>query len=178
MYTHSIQRLSKVMMAASWIGALCYPLFQIWFWFLNPRRFESLSLNRFLQNTNFSSISDAQILLAFTVSLIGALLLSYGLWRLAKMFKEFLSGHFFTPLATRHLRVFALCLLITAIYRVFQTSLLSAILTWHNAPGLRQLIFNFGSQELSTTFVAGLLFAIAWCFDAAHKIDSENKEFI
>lgn len=174
----SMRRLSKLMIALCWLGIFAFPLFQFWFWLLNPNSIASLEVSNHLGNIDFSQISEAQILFALLLSLAGALLLSYGLVRLMKMFREFLAGNFFTKTAIEHLHVFSLFLLISVIYRVVQTGLLSAVLSWHNPPNQRQLVLSFGSHELSTLFVAGLLFTIAWCFREANRIELENREFV
>lgn len=176
--TRQVRGLSKLMICFCWVGIVAYPTFQIWFWLFNPSKFQSLPVANFLSGTNLAAVSNAQIALALAVSLIGALLIGYALYRLANMFKEFIAGNFFAAKTIRHLYVFTLLLLISVIYKIIQTGLLAAVLSWHNPPGQRQLVLNFGSQEISTLFIVGVLLAVTWCFRKAHQIETENKEFI
>ena len=178
MISMSIQRLSRFMIALCWGGIIGFPIFQLWFWLFNPNSLASLKMTSHLKNTDVSQTSEFQILLALVLSLGGALILSYGLFRLYRMFCEFIDGHFFTKEAIGHLHAFSFFLFVSVIYRVIQTGLMAAVLTWHNPPGQRQMVLSLGSQELSTLFVAGLLLTITWCFREANRIDVENKEFV
>ena len=133
---------------------------------------------QFAQPLRMEFIGPVNLVLGFLVSSIPKGLMMYGVWRLRELFGLYRIGTFFTPTNAGHLHAFALILLITVVSSPVIDILQSLVLTMNYPEGERSISINFSTDDLSTLFLAGVMFAIAWTMREGHRLAEENAEFV
>lgn len=153
------------------------PIAMAWFWLNFDSSIESLSIYNegILQ---LETIVSWQIVTASSFSLLGSLIFAYGLFQLRKLFINFTSREYFTQPNLECMYRFSLVLFITATLKLFDTAVMSLVLTWNNPPGERALSVTLGSNEFWSLFIAATFLAITWSFREGVILAKENAEFV
>lgn len=172
-----IQRISRVMQAASWLSLLLVGLSWLWLG-LMPEAWIPVAARQTGLVIDASGIQMPQQVIVVLVLLLPFATLAYGLWRLQALFGLYAQGTFFTRANIQALRAFAGSLAIAALLSPLVSGLLSVVLTWNNPPGQKALHISFGSQQGLLLLIGGAFWVIAWIMGEAKKIADENAEII
>jgi signal transduction histidine kinase/FixJ family two-component response regulator len=114
--------------------------------------------------------------LGFCASLPSLFVLSYGLWRLWRLFGEYQAGRFFAIATQGHLRGFAWALLGSALLTPVTYTLMSIALSAGMPPGQQMLSVSVGT-DLFLELVAGIaMLAIAFVLTQASRLSELNRE--
>ena len=130
------------------------------------------------------ALAIAQPLLAWQrglglgVTLLPLLMLLRGVWMARQCFQLFAQGDVFSTQTIRYLRLFAAWMASSIVARIAVGTALSVLLTWHNPPGMRQLVISIGSTELFSLFFAGMVWLIAAVIGQAQALAEENASFV
>lgn len=170
-----IRRVSLVLRLASDAYLILKPLLAIAIWLNFDSLAGSIESSPGLQMEYVGSIN---LLLGFLVNCIPMGLMLYGVWHLRQLFGLYTTGMLFTPANAKHLHTFAAMLLITVVTSPIIDILQSVVLTMNHPEGERSLSINLSSADLTTLFLAGVMFAIAWIMREGHRLAEENAEFI
>lgn len=100
------------------------------------------------------------------------------LWQLWQLFGAFAGGHALTHAAQRHLRRFALALLVLAVCEPIYRAAMSVLFSLGNPPGQRQLIVSLSSHDYLQVLLALVLLAIAIVMGDAVRAAEENRSFV
>jgi hypothetical protein len=170
--------LSRVMAWLATIGAVAVPLVDIAI-FLWPDL-------RSAQNLDVDHLGG---LLTDAVPLpyrLGALVFALGaeaftvwaLWSLRILFLRYADGEVFSPAALRALNNVAVALFASVVVGFVMHAPISALLTWPLGHGHRAISLNFGSGDVATMFIAGVVLVIARVMNEAGRIAEENAKFV
>lgn len=152
------------------------PLFNIGFWSLINYLPETL-INI---NTAGNPITPARLtvelqMIGFIVSLLPLAALLYCIINIRKLFSFYSKGVIFS---FEHVSLFkktARALMLWVVLKIVYDSAVSVIFTFGNPPGQRLLKVGLSSGEITTLFVGGIIFIIAWVMDEG-RILNEEKE--
>lgn len=175
--TQKIRRVSFVLRFACAAYLVLKPLFAVIIW-LNLEEMADDLNPLFAEPLRMEFIGPLNLLLGFLVSSIPMALMMYGVWRLRELFGLYRLGEFFTPATASHLHAFAKMLLITVVISPIVDILTSVAMTIGYPQGERSISIDFSSNDLSTLFLSGLLFALAWAMREGHRLAEENAEFV
>ena len=100
------------------------------------------------------------------------------LWRLWRLFGEYLHGRIFSAQALTSLRGFARWTLAAAFWSPIYRAVLSVIATWGNGPGKRELDINLSSDDYMVLLLGVALLAIASVMVEAARIAEDNEGFV
>jgi hypothetical protein len=100
------------------------------------------------------------------------------LWSLRRLFLLYASGEVFSPAALRALNHIALALLGGVIASFIMQAPISLALTWPLGHGHRAISLAFGSGDVSTLFMAGVVLVIARVMTEALRVADENAAFV
>lgn len=169
-----VRRVSKVMSALCLFSMLLLPTWIAIIW-LEPDLFRL-----FAPDSNFKpeSWSTTIRVIGFLISMIPSGVLIYGLFRLHRLFQRYATGQIFTTDAARHLKHFAVAILLQSLLQPMRGTALSVLLTFNNPPGKRSVTFHFGSDEIEALVIGGLLLVIAWIMGEGARIAEENRQFV
>ena len=117
-------------------------------------------------------------LLGFLLSLVGALIQSYGLLGLAKTFQEGARGDALSQTAVAGFRRFAWTVLLLVPVRALTYTLTVLLVTMRDAIPGNQLAIKVGTPELSGLFMGLILVFLAHVFAEGHAAQEENKAFL
>lgn len=101
-----------------------------------------------------------------------------GVWQARRCFLHFAQGLVFTSQVARYLRNVAGFMALAAVAAVVCGAATSAILTWTNAPGTRQLSIAFGSNHIFTLFFAALVWMLGDVIAKGRALVEENEGFV
>lgn len=101
-----------------------------------------------------------------------------GLWHVKKCFQSFAEGKFFNSSVIDRLYRFSAWTLGFVIASFVAVPALSVLLTFHNAPGHRQLIVGISSEQIFTLLIAGAVWLIAAVMSHANALAEENAQFV
>jgi hypothetical protein len=117
-------------------------------------------------------------LMAFLISAVPLACLIWGLLQAGRCFDVFATGTFFTDEPARHLRAFAIAILVSALLKPFAGAALSLLLSTSSLAGRRAVIVNVSSDMLIAFVIAGLIAVVAWVMAQARTLADENAQFI
>ena len=112
-----------------------------------------------------------------TMGLPLALILA-GVWQARCCFAHFARGLVFSAQVARNLRNAAGFMALAGGVAILCGAATSAILTWTNAPGTRQLSFAISSNHIFTLFFAGLVWMMADVIAKGCALVEENQSFV
>lgn len=119
-----------------------------------------------------------QRLLAALVSVLAALPLSWGLWRLAACLAEFSNGRPFSSRSATGLRDFAAAIAGSVIAKTLAFTMIRLVLTWTAPPGMKQLAIAIDSDAMMMALFAAIIAALAWAMSRAAILAEENSQFV
>lgn len=172
-----IRRISRLMLWACWAVLVVLPVVLVLYWI-------GASDATLAGHANLSPVVLARPLLPWQ-RLVGGVvmgvplaLLLTGVWQARRCFSQFAQGQVFTTQATALLRRFAGWVAAAALGALLAGPITSVVLTWHNPPGMRQLVVGIGSNELFTFFFAGLVWLMAAVIGQGQALNEENQGFV
>jgi len=112
------------------------------------------------------------------ITLVPALLLSYGLLRARRSVAAFARGDFFAADVVDGLRGYAGATFWAAIASIVSVPVLSVAMTLANPPGQRELSADLSGAQLLSLLGAGIVWVIASAMARAAQIARENEEFV
>lgn len=104
--------------------------------------------------------------------------MTFGLWHVRALFREFAAGQVFTQSAARHLQIFGATVLAQAPLGPLTSAALSIGLTIANPPGERMMAISVSIHDYFALIVGGVLFAAATVMREAAHLADENKGFV
>jgi hypothetical protein len=114
----------------------------------------------------------------FLLSAPSALIGLFMLWQAWQLFGAYGRGQVFGEPASTPVRRLAWALVLAAVLRPLSNTLSVLLLTWHNPPGQRQLVFSISWEDYLCVMFGGLLIAMAWAMTEASRIEQDNAGFI
>jgi Protein of unknown function (DUF2975) len=102
----------------------------------------------------------------------------YGLWEARAMFREFAKGQVFTERAARHLRAFAITVIVQGPLGPLSSAALSIAVSLVNAGGERMHAIAFSLHDYFAVIIGGVLFALARAMREAARLADENASFV
>jgi len=153
------------------------PIGMAWFWLNFDSNIELVSIYKegILQ---VDTIVAWQVITAGSFSVLSSLIFAYGLSQLRKLFINFTTREYFTQPNLESMYRFSLILFVSATLKLFDTAVMSLVLTWNNSPGERALSITFGTNQFWSLFIAATFLAITWSFREGVELAKENSEFI
>lgn len=117
-------------------------------------------------------------LLALIFALIPALIATWGLVSLARLFQAFTRSEIFSLPALRALSNVTSALFWNVIAGFVTQAPVTFLLTMHNGPGHRAISLGLGSDDVEMLFLAGVAFVIARVMAEARRVAEENAGFV
>jgi Protein of unknown function (DUF2975) len=102
----------------------------------------------------------------------------WALWSLRLLFRKYAEGEVFSRDALRHLNNVAVALFASVIVGFATQAPITFALTWSLGAGHREISLGFGSDDVATLFMAGVVLAIARVMVAAQRLADENAKFV
>ncbi len=152
------------------------PVYYVIYWaFINVLPKTLVTINMSSTGLLKNSLPVELQLLGFAVSLLPLSALIYGLFNIRKLFSFYREGVIFTFAHVMIFRNTARALIGWTVLSILYESVKSVLFTMGNPPGQRVLSVTFGSPEMTTLVVAGIVFVIAWVMDEGRILSEEQK---
>jgi len=100
------------------------------------------------------------------------------LWQLWRLFGEYAAGRVFGRRAQRHLKRFAVGVLLLAALAPLMHTLLVLVLTLGNPPGQRLVSLGFSSDDYARLLLGAVLLAIARVMEQAVEVAEDHAGFV
>lgn len=113
--------------------------------------------------------------IGFITSLLPLSALTYGLINIRRLFSFYKEGVIFSYAHVAIFKNTAKALICWVVVSMVYESAKSIIFSAGNPPGKGVVNIGFGSAEITTLLVGGVLFVIAWVMDVGRSINEENK---
>jgi hypothetical protein len=114
----------------------------------------------------------------FLLSAPSSMLGLFMLWQTWQLFGAYGRGQVFGEPAIAPVRRLAWALVAAAVLRPLSNTLSVLLLTWHNPPGQRQLVFGVSWEDYLSVLFGVLLIAMAWAMTEASRIEQDNAGFV
>jgi hypothetical protein len=176
MRLRGLQRLAMLVRSLVAVGAAILACVPFWLWG-SPQWLEDHA-RRNLGLAGPVTIDTQVQWWAALVSVPGLLVGFFLLWQLWQLFGEYGQGRVFRLRAVRHLRRFAYGVLSLGLVDPLTHTATVLVLTWHNAPGHRQLLIELSSDDYLHVLLGAVLLAIAHVMAEAVRVADENAEFV
>jgi hypothetical protein len=174
----NLANLSRVMAWLSTIGFILLPV-MIAYTFLEPEHSQWLMFDfDHLRATLNGTIPRQYRMLALGCALIPTAFHMWALWSLRVLFLLHAKGEVFSSSALRALSYVAIALFAGVIAGFVAQGPISLALTWPNGPHHRFISLSFGTGDVATLFMAGVVLVIARVMGEARRIADENAKFI
>ena len=155
---------------------MAIPLIDICYWvFINQLPETFITVN--VQSTPLTphQLSITIRLIGFAASLLPLSALTYGLINLRKLFSYYKAGVIFSFSHVLLFKKVAKALLLWVVLSIAYDSAKSVLFSLGNPPGSRVISVGFGSAELTTLIVGGIVLFIAWVMDEGRILAEENE---
>jgi hypothetical protein len=174
----TVAGLSTTMVWLSTLGFLVLPLV-VAYTFLDP---DHAQWTMFTYEHGGVSLSSSQPfefrLLALTCALAPTAFTMWALWSLRRLFHLYAEGSVFSSEALSALNHVAVALLASVLVAFIMQAPISLALTWARGPHHREISLSFGSQDVATLFMAGVVLVIARVMAEARRVADENAKFV
>ena len=174
-----IRRLSAVCAIGCLLLAVALPLVVAAVWAFAPA--EQLAVQGRLGAADWifpGGVRPWQRLAGAAVSLVPALMLSYGLVRARRGLTAFGRGDFFAGGPGADFAAFAATVFWVVVANLVHTPALSLAVTIANPPGHRELNLGINSQQFIDLLTAGILWVMAAALARAATLARENEQFV
>ena len=151
------------------------PIYYLIYWALINNLPETLVTNTTVSGLSPNHLSGSLRLFGFTFSLFPMAALGYGLVHIRRLFGHYKQGVIFSFEHVLLFRKTAMGLGCWVIATMAYESAKSVIFSLGNPPGERLISVAFGTSELTTLVVAGVVFFIAWVMDEGRALNEENQ---
>lgn len=178
MVSPKLAGISRVMAALSAIGAVLQPI-MVTYVFLDPGRSQWLMFDV----NGLGDELNAGIPLEFRLIALGCALVAFAfnVWALVSLSRLFLlyaKGEVFTRDALRALNHVALALVGAVIVGFIMHAPETAALSWPLGHGHRYVSLAFGTGDVATLFMAGVVLVIVRVMAQASVLADENAKFV
>lgn len=102
----------------------------------------------------------------------------WALWSLRQLFLKYATGEVFSAAALRYLNNVAVALFASVVVGFAMQAPISFLLTWPLGRGHAEISLTFGSGDVATLFMAGVVLVIARVMVEARRIADENAKFV
>jgi hypothetical protein len=171
-------RASRVMAWLSTAGFLIVPGIVIYM-FLDPGHSQWLMFNMDHLGATLNGAVPLQFrLAALACALAGVGFTMWALWSLRQLFLKYAAGEVFSQEALRYLNNVAVALFAGVIVDFAMQAPISFLLTWSLGHGHREISLGFGSGDVATLFMAGVVLVIARVMAEARRMADENAGFV
>lgn len=176
-YLQRIRRISHAMALACLALIVLLPLALIYYW-------ATTSTSELAMQGNLAPaviqlpLQGWQRAAAAAITGVPLGLLLMGLWQARLCFAQFEQGQVFSALATVRLRRFAGWVAAAAFGAMVAAALMSAVLSFNNPPGARQLAIGISSNHVFTLFFAGVVWLMADIIGQGQALAEENQSFV
>jgi Protein of unknown function (DUF2975) len=172
-----VQRMSRLLAAACWVLIVTLPPLFAWFWAVAPPALLASRVN--LQADIVpGSLLLWQRVMGGCISAVPLGLLLAGVWQARKCFVLFSGGQVFTLPAVVALKRFAGLAAASFASSVVASTVLSVLLTIHNAPGNRHLAIGLSTDQAFALFFAGVVWLMAAVIAQGLHLAEENANFV
>ena len=175
--THVSSRFAALLATLTLFGAAAFPFMAAATW-LFWDQLAPAALGNLPAAYDVTSLDANGRLAGFGLSMIGAVLQSYGLLGLRRTFLEASYGNAFSARAVDGFRTFAWVSLIMVFVGIIQRTGLIAIVSVSDPAYQGALSIQFGSHELGRFFTGLLLVFVAHVFAEGKKAKDENEAFL
>ncbi len=174
----NLTRLSRLMAWLSTAGLVIVPAITTYI-FVDPERSRWLML----EFDHLGADLTAAVPLRFRLMALACALVSVGctmwaLWSLRRLFLLYAGGEVFSKSALRALNSVALALFSGVVANFVMQAPISFALTYPLGPGHRAISLSFGSGDVATLFMAGVVLVIARVMTEARRLADENAKFV
>ena len=171
-------RASRVMAWLSLVGAILAPAVTA-LCFIWPATTIGLDI-RFshIDAASMAGVPASDRLIALVFALVPALIATWGLVALARLFRAFTQGEIFSLPALRALSTITSALFWNVVAGFVMQAPITYFLSHHNGPGHRYISLGFGSDDVEMLFLAGVAFVIARVMAEARRVAEENAGFV
>jgi hypothetical protein len=174
----SVVTLSKTMAWLSTLGFVLLPIC-VAYSFLAPDQSKWLMFN---YDHKGAELTTAVPILFRTIALLCALASTvfsmWALWALRRLFLLYARGSVFSLEALTALNHVAVALFASVIVAFAMQAPISVALTWSLGPHHREMSLSFGSNDVATLFMAGVVLVIARVMAEAQRVADENAKFV
>jgi len=105
-------------------------------------------------------------------------ILAYALFAVARIFRMFARGDWFSPDISRCLQRFGIALLLFGAVTPLVRALLTVIITMQNPPGQRMLAIGFSSNDFVLVLVGTLIIMLGYTMREAVRMADENRQIV
>ena len=170
--------LSRLMAWLSTAGLVIVPAITIYI-FADPEKSRWLMLNI----DHLGADITAAVPLRFRMMALACELVSVGctmwaLWSLRRLFLLYAGGEVFSMSALRALNYVAVALFSGVVVNFVMQAPMSFALTYALGHGHRTVSLSFGSGDVATLFMAGVVLVIARVMTEARRLADENAKFV
>lgn len=170
--------LSRTMAWLSTAGFVIVPAVLIYI-FLEPDRSQWLMFDvDHLGASLYATIPVQYRMLALACAMIPAAFNMWALWSLRRLFLLYADGEVFSSGALGALNHVAIALFGGVIASFVAQGPMSLALSWANGPHHREISLGFGSGDVSTLFMAGVVLVVARVMGEARRVADENAAFV
>ena len=174
----SVVALSKTMAWLSTIGFVLLPLV-LAYAFLDPDHSRWMMFSYAHGGVSLSSEQPLQFrLIALVCALVATGFTMWALWSLRRLFLLYARGSVFSAEALAALNHVAVALFAGVVVAFAMQAPISLALTWPNGAGHREISLSFGTSDVATLFMAGVVLVIARVMAEAQRVADENAKFV
>jgi hypothetical protein len=102
----------------------------------------------------------------------------WALWSLRRLFLLYAQGSVFSSEALSSLNQVATALFASVVVGFISQAPISFFLTWSRGDHHREISLSFGTGDVSTLFIAGVVLVIARVMAEAQRVADENAKFV
>jgi hypothetical protein len=176
--TDNLAGLSRIMAGLSGAGLVIYPL-MVAAAFLFP----GSPPDWMMFQDHLGPMLNSAVPLSFRLAALGCALPQvalgmWALWMLNRIFRRYAAGDVFSVEALRHLNHIAVALFAQVIVSFAAQAPITYFLTFPLGHGHRSISLSFGSDDVYSLFVAGVMLVIARVMAVARRMADENESFV
>jgi hypothetical protein len=173
-----VAALSNVMAWLSTLGFVCIPIMVVYA-FLEPDHSKWMMFDfDHLGEHITSSVPLEYRLLALVCTFVPTGFSMWALWSLRQLFLLYAHGSVFSKEALAALNHVAVALFASVIVGFCIQAPTSLALTWPLGAHHREISLSFGSSDVATLFMAGVVLVIARVMAEAQRMADENAKFV
>jgi hypothetical protein len=174
----SVGGLSSTMAWLSTLGFAIVPLV-VAYTFIDPDHSQWMMFTYEHGGVNLSSSQPFALrLLALVCALAPTAFTMWALWSLRRLFLLYAKGSVFSAEALEALNHVAVALFAGVIVAFIMQAPISLALTWARGENHREMSLSFGSRDVATLFMAGVVLVIARVMAEARRMADENAKFV
>lgn len=154
---------------------ILYPLFTLAIWFgliTLPQGY--CAILKLPQEIKLETVPLNLRIYAGLVHLIPTVVVMCSFYFLIKLFQLYAKNIMFSPQNVILIRKIGFTLLFQVIAGILIQPILTGILTSHAAKGERIVAIGFGSDDLSTLIIGGMVVLISWIMEEGRKLEEET----